>query len=213
MQIKNTKIIKSWDDTWENIFQERDWGKYPPEELIRFTARNFYSRPKRNKTRFLDLGCGIGSNSWYLAREGFDVHGVDGSKTGIIKAKKRFLEENLKGDFKVMDYIQLDFPANYFDVVIDIASIQHNQTKNVPIILNEIKRVLKPNGKLLSIIVSAGTYNKPFEGKGYVHFYKLSAIKRLFSDFKLLSIEKSERTENNRRDKIIHWIISCEKKA
>ncbi len=28
---------------WENIFSNKEWGKYPSENLIRFIARNFYN--------------------------------------------------------------------------------------------------------------------------------------------------------------------------
>ena len=59
------------------------------------------------------------------------------------------------------------------------------------------------------MMVSHGTFLEPYRDKGYVHFYKLQEIKKLFKTFKIISIEKSERTENNRKDKIIHWIIIC----
>ena len=202
--------MKSWDSAWENIFRSQEWGKYPPEELVRFVARNFYKVPDRSQIKFLDLGCGTGACSWYLAREGFSVHGIDGSSTAIEKANKRFEEENLKGYFKVMDFIKIDFPDNYFDAVIDLCSIQHNQINNAPIILKEIKRVLKPNGKFFSMVIAKNTYEASLNGKGYVHFYSLKEIKNLFKIFKILSVEKSERTENNMKDEIIHWIVACE---
>ena len=31
----------AFNEIWENIFQENEWGKYPAEELIRFIAGNF----------------------------------------------------------------------------------------------------------------------------------------------------------------------------
>ena len=33
-----------WDKGWDKIFSTAEWGKYPGEELIRFIARNFFSR-------------------------------------------------------------------------------------------------------------------------------------------------------------------------
>ena len=165
---------KSWDPVWEKIFSSREWGKYPPEELIRFTAQQFYKTTNRQKINFLDLGCGTGSCSWYLAKEGFTVYGVDGSKTAISKAKTRFRKDKLKGNFTVMDYINLDFPDNFFDATIDIGSIQCNPIYNVPVILKEIQRVLKPNGKLFFLMSAVGSYNGPFKGKGYNHFFKLA---------------------------------------
>jgi hypothetical protein len=58
-----------WDPVWENIFSSIPWGKYPPEELIRFVARNFYAALQRNRIKLLEMGCGPGANLWYMARE------------------------------------------------------------------------------------------------------------------------------------------------
>lgn len=213
--IQKRKIIHNnpvWDDTWENVFQKQEWGKYPPEELVRFVGRNFYKSPSRKKVKFLDLGCGTGACSWYLAREGFSVFGVDGSKTAISLTKKRFSKEKLSGAFQVMDYINLDFPENYFDVVIDVCSIQCNKIERVPEIVQNIKRILKPGGKFFSILVTKGTSKvKGFQKKGYIHYYELSELKKIFKILKIQNIEKLERTENNRKDKIIHWILIGEK--
>lgn len=205
---QNKKVV-SWDRHWEKIFRSQVWGKYPPEELIRFTSRNFYKSKNKKNIIFLDIGCGTGSCSWYLAKEGFSVFGVDGSKTAIQKAKQRFRKENLEGVFKTTDFVKLNFPDDFFDAIIDVCAIQHNPVNHVPLILHEIKRVLKPGGKLFSMIVSEGTFMAPYMSKGYVHFYKLSEIRKLFKNYS--SIERSERTENNMKDKIIHWVISCEK--
>jgi hypothetical protein len=44
----------TWDPVWERIFQSKEWGKYPPEHVIRFVARNFYLARDRNKIRLLE---------------------------------------------------------------------------------------------------------------------------------------------------------------
>lgn len=203
--------MKSWNTTWDKIFRTREWGKYPSEDLVRFVANNFYDVSDRKEIKILDLGCGPGSNSWYLAKEGFTVIGIDGSKTAISRARKRLMSENLNGTFKIMDFIKLEFPDNYFDFVIDICSIQHNRLPKAVIIVDEIKRVLKPDGKFFSILVAKGTYLKPYYGKGHVHFYILTEIKKLFKKFDSLTIERIERTMNNRKVRAIHWIVTGRK--
>ncbi len=75
--------MNSWDPVWEDIYASREWGKYPPEELIRFIARTFYAVPDRKAIRILDLGCGSGAATWYVAREGFSAFGIDGSPSAI----------------------------------------------------------------------------------------------------------------------------------
>ncbi|MEI9897627.1 MAG: hypothetical protein WDN28_28155 [Chthoniobacter sp.] len=53
--------LPSWDPVWERLFREQEWGKYPPEHVIRFVARNFYKAPDRKQVRLLDLGGGTGA--------------------------------------------------------------------------------------------------------------------------------------------------------
>lgn len=78
---------KTFDNIWEEVHNGREWGKYPSEDIIRFIARNYYKKDRKN-IKILDIGCGQGANTWYLANEKFNVYGFDGSESAIIKAKK-----------------------------------------------------------------------------------------------------------------------------
>lgn len=221
---------KSRDETWEKIYRSQAWGKYPPEELIRFMARYFYSAPDRKKVKILDFGCGTGASSWYLSREGFCLYGIDGSKTAIGIAEERFKKEGLTGEFKVGNFIKTDYPDNFFDGIADVTSIQHNTRENILMILKEIHRILKPGGKFFSMAlntesygyglgekVEANTYRDipsgPLAGRGTIHFFDEEELKELFdkSGFKLVSLELSERTLDNRTKRISHWIIGASK--
>lgn len=78
-------MCSSIDPKWEEIHRNREWGKYPTEYVIRFVARNYYNFPIRQRVKILDYGCGGGSHTWYLAREGFDTYAFDGSQSAIQK--------------------------------------------------------------------------------------------------------------------------------
>jgi len=201
-----------WDSSWEKIYKSREWGRYPPEELVRFAARNFYSAD-RSKVKFLDIGCGTGAAAWFLAREGFTVFGVDGSETAIKIAKERFAKENLAGEFKVGDIVKLDYPNNFFDCVVDVSALQHNTPENIKNILQECKRVLKPGGKIFSIMLCDKTkFNKkqnPSEGTGYTHMSTEKEVKSFFSSFNDVVIDVSERTD--RGSFFSHFIIQATK--
>jgi 2-polyprenyl-3-methyl-5-hydroxy-6-metoxy-1,4-benzoquinol methylase len=86
-------INSTWPAVWEQIFASRPWGKYPPEHAVRFVDRNFYRIPDRANTRLLEIGCGPGANIWFMAREGFGVSGIDGSRTAIKLAGERLAVE------------------------------------------------------------------------------------------------------------------------
>jgi SAM-dependent methyltransferase len=217
----------SWDPTWEHIFSTRDWGRYPPEELIRFVARNFFfSALDRSEKKILEIGCGTGANIWFLAREGFDTYGIDGSPTAIAKAEHRLQEEGLKAHLQIGDIASLNsvFPAGFFDAVIDVACLQHNDMQAVPSILNQVLIALKPQGRIFSMMVATGssgdglgrevepgTYvdigEGPLQNMGLGHFFSLEEVQRLFGGFNNLAIEYSTRSLNNRQDLYKHWVV------
>ncbi len=150
----------AWDEIWEKVFQNQQWGKYPAEDLIRFVARNFYRAPDRGRTRILELGCGPGGNLWYLAREGFTVVGIDGSPTAVEQAKTRLDEEvpDWKGEVTCGDITRLPFEDNSCDGAIDSEAIYCNSYADSQTIYREIRRVLKPGGKLFSRTFATGSW-------------------------------------------------------
>jgi len=219
-------------DEWDDIYKQREWGKYPPEELIRFIARRYYKEPDRKSVKILEVGCGPGANIWYLAREGFSVYGIDGSKTAINQANLRLKKENLDAKLTVGDIIKLPYENNFFDCVIDIECIYANTFADSIKIIEEICRVLKPGGNFFSKTFMEGMV-KPGEGtllKGEQHTYQsittsgpLSAkvgiqrltsendIARLYSVFTIESIDYLIRSEENRNYEVREFLISCKK--
>jgi SAM-dependent methyltransferase len=69
--------------------------------------------------RILDLCCGAGRHSLTLARQGFDVVGVDRTTSFIEKAKQEAEENSLKVQFVVGDMREYCQP-NSFDIVMNL---------------------------------------------------------------------------------------------
>lgn len=59
----------------------RSQRSYPNESLIQFIAGRYFALPmtERRRIRILEVGCGSGTNLWMLAKEGFEVYGLDSS--------------------------------------------------------------------------------------------------------------------------------------
>ncbi len=66
----------------------------------------------------LDVACGEGRNSIFLAREGFDVTGIDISEAGLEKASKWMKRDNLHIDFLIRDLERYEFTETY-DLIIN----------------------------------------------------------------------------------------------
>lgn len=100
----------------------------------------------------LEIGCGRGDTALYIAKKVNSVSAIDYSKDGIKIAneiKKNYPKKiQDKTKFYVMDASKLKFKKESFDYVILIDTIEHLNTKEQIRMLNEIQRVLRPNGKL-----------------------------------------------------------------
>ena len=67
----------------------------------------------------LDIGCGLGDNSVYLAKNGHTVTGLDISPTALITAERRAKDAGVDVKFAVADSTKLDGYTDAFDTVID----------------------------------------------------------------------------------------------
>ncbi|ORA12879.1 SAM-dependent methyltransferase [Mycobacterium arosiense ATCC BAA-1401 = DSM 45069] len=67
----------------------------------------------------LDIGCGLGDNAIYLAKNGFRVTGLDISPTALRTAERRAADAGVDVTFAVADSTKLAGYANAFDTVVD----------------------------------------------------------------------------------------------
>ncbi|MCK4808723.1 MAG: methyltransferase domain-containing protein [Candidatus Aenigmarchaeota archaeon] len=112
---------------------------------------------------FLDVGCGNGRNSFHALKHSFSVVSCD-----ISSAQLKVVRTKAGNDSRNLHLVQCDAsslplkPAS-FDHVLFIAAIHHLPTEKERIeSLEEIGRVLKPEGKVL---VSAWAFDQPrFKG-------------------------------------------------
>jgi 2-polyprenyl-3-methyl-5-hydroxy-6-metoxy-1,4-benzoquinol methylase len=85
-----TSNYREWDKIYrENPLNALGWelGK-PRPILIKFIQEKMIT-----KGEILDICCGVGTNSIYLAKNGFSVSAIDISETAIQYAKKKKLRK------------------------------------------------------------------------------------------------------------------------
>jgi SAM-dependent methyltransferase len=109
--------------------------------------------------KIIDIGCGKGRNTIYLANNGFEVYGIDYSQTALDIAKAQAKTRYLL-DLVHFSNIEIDkkwlFEDNFFDLALDcFSSIDIETLEGRECYKQELFRTLKPGGYALVIVVSA----------------------------------------------------------
>jgi ubiquinone/menaquinone biosynthesis C-methylase UbiE len=93
----------------------------------------------------LEIGCGTGRTSCYIAGKGYQVIATDINPDILNKARKRATEMGLHIDFLLADAHALPFPEETFEIILIESVTNFTQAKHS---LSEYFRVLKPGGIL-----------------------------------------------------------------
>lgn len=219
--MKNNKNFGN--ECWENNYKNGRYNKYPYDDVVSFVKKNY-----KEEITSLDLGCGGGNNTAFLLSEGHNVIAVDGSATSL-ELTKRLCNNNKKLKCLHSDLSKLDMEDSTMDCIIDRQSMGHNPKEKIQEIIQELKRVLKPGGKIISFIFSnkhksilednnkgENNYLKfetgPFSKSGYVYFTDKEDIEELFKDFiindiRLININSLYTNISNE-----YYIVECDKK-
>jgi ubiquinone/menaquinone biosynthesis C-methylase UbiE len=121
----------------------------------------------------IDIGCGRGRNSLFLAREGFNVTGVDISKEALQILQETAKEGNLKIRTIVSDDRKIKVPNAFFDAVVSTLVIELHKRPEREEAISEIERILKPGG----ILLITGSFSRE----------EITELKTFLKDFKFIS--------------------------
>lgn len=94
--------------TVKNRFKERykigdtPWDIGKPDFNLIETVNTWHIKP----CKALEIGCGTGDNSIWLARNGFDVTGIDASEIAIKKAIQKASDARTRCTFLVKDFFK-----------------------------------------------------------------------------------------------------------
>jgi ubiquinone/menaquinone biosynthesis C-methylase UbiE len=100
--------------------------------------------------RILEIGCGNGELSIWLSKNGADAYGLDISDESIAIAEQRIAANGLISNihFIACPAEHVPYENDFFDIVFINVSLHH---LDIDVALKELRRVLKPKGKLVAI--------------------------------------------------------------
>ncbi len=225
---------QSFDPVWEKRYREnpryRSW--YPWTAVVSFLLGNAPKDRPRSEVRVLELGCGTGNNLWFVAREGFQAAGVDGSGTAVEFARERLAKEGLKADIQVADFTQeMPFASASFDFIFERAALSFTTREGAAACVAEANRLLKRGGLFQCTPYSdrdSSFYRSPdvdgavrdisvgtITGGSQTCFYGLEDVRRLFQGgWEMLSIRHIEEMEMIEPQRVCHceWLVVARKR-
>lgn len=155
------RVSKFWDqisEGWQEVYGKHiHHGYYENNQPISHKAAQDKLLIKisdllniSNEASILDVGCGIGGSSFYLAEKYHaNVTGITLSKKQVKMAEIEAHKLNIKNIlFKVEDALSLSsIPDQTFDIIWSLESCEQFYDK--ALFISQAYRVLKPGGKLM----------------------------------------------------------------
>ena len=150
----HNKLQSSSKGRFENIFYKailNAWEDF--YDFLNLNAKN---------SEILDYGCGVGPIIEKVIKfNPKKITGIDISDVSISKAKEKFVNISSKVELLVDNCEHTNFDNNKFDIVYGLGILHHLQISKC---INEISRILKPNGTLLFI--------EPLGTNPLINFYR-----------------------------------------
>lgn len=219
MQIANQWI---WNSADQSVWLQ-------PCQEVYYIASRWKNKGFRS---ILDYGCGLGRNTMVFAQHAFEVSAFDASEDAVQFLKERFQRENLIATIDNTDMCELPYDSNIFNGIFAYHVVSHTTSSQIKDILDDIYRILMPDGELYITFCSKSdqyyqqanknkldlnTIIKIEDGpeKGVPHFYvSLDEVFTLLNKFSIHNIHHV--IENYYADKLqnsAHYHVLCSKKV
>lgn len=197
--------MKHKKDLYETRYS-RTWEIDEPADHVVDFARTL----KNKAGLILDVGCGAGRNSFFLAKEGFHLIGLDISLSASRLASERNQREKTQCMFVMGTFLHLPFSEERLDAAFSSYAIENVSLEQIKKALSEMKRVVKKGG-VMHITLHSPKHWRFGQGKKIAnhefvtfqmiknkqveiiaHFFEKEEAGRLFQDIglKLLSVQE-----------------------
>ncbi len=132
----------------------------------------------------LDLGCGEGRNVIFLAKNGFDVTGIDASKAGIRKLEKLASEFHLNIRTIISDINKFMFERGY-DVILSIATLHFLERHDIERLIMDMKTHTRKGGL---DVISVFTEENPH--KRFPYLFRKKELEDFYKDWEVLQYDE-----------------------
>jgi SAM-dependent methyltransferase len=166
-----------------------------------------------NKTiprgRVLEIGCGTGDNSIWLAQQKFEVTACDVSVTAIKLAKEKAQKNKVDCNFMVADFLNESISGGLFDFVFDRGCFHSFRKKKERLkIARNVSSHLNENGLWLSLMGSA---DAPPREIGPPMLSAKNIVDAVEKYFEVISLTKSH-FETDQPNPAPNWVCLMKKR-
>ncbi|MCY2685650.1 class I SAM-dependent methyltransferase [Salinimicrobium sp. TH3] len=200
---------------WEAAFRSNDtmWGEHPTDNAQTVLGL----MQKHDIKSVLIPGFGYGRNARVFYDEGFEVTGIEISKTAIERARKYFGSDVIihHGSVTDMPFDKSTYHSIYCYSLLHLLN-KADRKKFIDACFSQLKQngimvfvALSINDKRFGIGEKLGkdTFHSP-QGLN-LYFYDDAAIKDEFGPYNIIEAKEINEPEENPTEK--HWMIICEK--
>lgn len=215
-----TQVVKP---NWDEYALATD-SSYPSEMLIRFYNKhlNAFHNPA-----VLEIGCGVGRNTVFLATKTSQLSAVDISPVAVSKTEAKLAKEGLVADLDCLNFSTA--PIGKYDAIVDISCLQHLQFSHFSSAVRKVYESLNDGGYFFSIckhpndyVYNKGTYLSENErvyedtldkitNPCLITFILKSQLQEVFGIFDELEINTDTWTYDNGSKNNSHWVITGRK--
>lgn len=147
------KSEKTISNTWDKIWKEvpiPDWEQDFISQVVYHAVKN--ETDGSRKSAMLEAGCGTGRISIKLSNSTTKVTLLDSSMAALGLARQFTSRENKNISFVNNSIYDISFIDNSFDIVWNAGVLEHFLEDEQNIIINEMLRVCKDNGRVIILV-------------------------------------------------------------
>lgn len=141
-------------------------------------------RNKRGKVLDVGVGGGLFEKTVHTLNKNLELNGIDISKKAILEINRA-----VSGNFTVANAKNIPFQNKIFDFVIILDVLEHFYQHEIKVVMKEIIRVLKNNGKVI-ISVPLNEAKKDSVKNRHLYWFDEKILNQLFFDYGFNVIEK-----------------------
>jgi len=180
---------------WEQRYVDGDlpWDSGKPDMHLRRVIDKHDIRPGKG----LEIGCGTGTNSIWLAERGFEMTGLDLSPTAIARAKEKATAARADCRFLVGDFLVDEIPGAAFDFVYDRGCLHvFDDAGERERFASRIEELLLPGGLWHSLI---GSTDGPPRDSGPPRRSAAEIVAAIEPHFEILEVTSTTFDEEDHR--------------